>query len=980
MAFLRKRSGSQCSFTEGEDEITVRRIEQTDLTRKARSDTIQSARSSCSSVDISDFAIHDSCVMRNFPKHKSSHLRFLAWVAYVRKYTDEYITEDERRTCPLLWCREVFANQEAMLQHVWNCPNLSKGLYWCFHCQKPERVGKFNCKRCQGAPSRTDRMTSVAKKIFSKLGAKPHRSDHNTNSSSSDSPQNSSKSFEQSETPVPPYFQDPLMSWSHSSTQELPNSSLIPEMAGDWTAASHELPDTCISEMAGTECPIELAGGIETWEDNFYTDNLEDWDIPAVSSPKVRRSSPKLEIDTSVAHTSQTTSWIDTPLSATIISPMSAFSKLNSSSDASPIEISPTDSVVSGKSFFTDSGYSSATTQSATSSSTRFDRFPSIGNRKGKKREFGTVSQAWIETTAFSIPHSISSMVARPDVMEKADSSPNVVHSAGRCTGSSKPTLTSPHWHDAPSLVRAFSESLNAHLKHTKSALQMLPQTPITVELMSMSRTSIFSVGLEVLTGILDGRNPTALVQIFAFTHIACALAIAMEDDEAKIHTHEWFQDSLQWASALRGERQQKGYDTVARVIWQPLESLVYAMPSCAISKENSLAKACMHFLDIFESFGSHQTNVSIAASQFNFAQASFEHRAKICVIDELIKKPRIEAFIEDVVNVERRLHQGQILNTRSLELELIYAGKLASQSDATYSRFLQHVTSLCDVLYAAESLGMSRRGYQVRDISQIKQLMLDDNFDEESEHGDFRHAEEQKTCMSDLYGDDDDDNFLLLDQDFVSTSEEAVAVDKHDVAVFSRDCDEMLGFIDDSQTSVHLESHQYRMVDSSPPTQSRNKNTQRSQPPRINVLPPTPVPPPDSIAPAASSSASISPSPTNTNPPTPWNSSSQHRCHCGYIPSGEEKWKASNLRRHKRVQHAAESKVYVCRWRGCKSSFTRSDNLRCHVREKGHYEGAEGRNGEGGGGRGSGGGATEEEEPTRRKRRRVGEDGNKRV
>ncbi|KAH7418084.1 hypothetical protein BKA64DRAFT_187933 [Cadophora sp. MPI-SDFR-AT-0126] len=604
MAFLRKRSGSQCSFSKGDDEITVRRIEQTDVTRKLRSDTVQSTRSSCSSVEASDFAIHDSCVIRNFPKHKSSHLRFLAWVAYTRKYTDEYITEDERRTCPLLWCRDVFENQEAMLQHVWNCPYLSKGLYWCFHCQKPERVGKFNCKRCQGAPSRTDRMTSVAKRIFSKLGARPHRSERNALSSSSESPKDQSKVFEQSETPVPPYFQDPFqeeqgMSWRHSDAQELPNSSIIPEMPGDWTAASHELPDTYISEMTGTECPIEIGGGIVTWEDNFYTDNLEDWDTPEVPSPKGRGSSPKLEIDTSVAQTSAPTNWIDTPLSATIISPMSAFGKFDSSADASPVEISPTDSVVSGKSFFTDSGYSSATTQSATFSTRSFDRFPSIGDKKGKKREFGTVSEAWIKDTASSIPQSLSSVVATPIVTPNIKISPKVVHAAGRCTGSSRKRLVSSHWHDAPSLVQSFSESLNAHIQHTRSALQLLPQTPTTLELMSMSRTSIVSIGLEVLTGVLEGRNPTAIVQLFAFTHIACALAIATDDDEAKIHTQEWFQDSLQWATGLIGERQQKSYEKVARFIWQPLESLADAIPRSASSKEGSLFAACKHFLDI---------------------------------------------------------------------------------------------------------------------------------------------------------------------------------------------------------------------------------------------------------------------------------------------------------------------------------------------------------------------------------------------
>jgi hypothetical protein len=31
---------------------------------------------------------------------------------------------------------------------------------------------------------------------------------------------------------------------------------------------------------------------------------------------------------------------------------------------------------------------------------------------------------------------------------------------------------------------------------------------------------------------------------------------------------------------------------------------------------------------------------------------------------------------------------------------------------------------------------------------------------------------------------------------------------------------------------------------------------------------------------------------------------------------------------------------VYKCRWPGCKSEFTRSDNLRSHQRDKGHVVG----------------------------------------
>jgi hypothetical protein len=71
---------------------------------------------------------------------------------------------------------------------------------------------------------------------------------------------------------------------------------------------------------------------------------------------------------------------------------------------------------------------------------------------------------------------------------------------------------------------------------------------------------------------------------------------------------------------------------------------------------------------------------------------------------------------------------------------------------------------------------------------------------------------------------------------------------------------------------------------------------------------------------------------------------SASYRCHCGYEPAGEEKWKASNLRRHKRTQHPVEVKIHACKYPGCTSTFTRSDNLRSHQRDKGHETGVRAR------------------------------------
>jgi hypothetical protein len=63
---------------------------------------------------------------------------------------------------------------------------------------------------------------------------------------------------------------------------------------------------------------------------------------------------------------------------------------------------------------------------------------------------------------------------------------------------------------------------------------------------------------------------------------------------------------------------------------------------------------------------------------------------------------------------------------------------------------------------------------------------------------------------------------------------------------------------------------------------------------------------------------------------------SNKYRCHCGYEPTGSDEWKASNFARHKRTQHATAN-VYRCQYPSCSAKYRRSDNLRAHLRVKGH-------------------------------------------
>jgi hypothetical protein len=220
------------------------------------------------------------------------------------------------------------------------------------------------------------------------------------------------------------------------------------------------------------------------------------------------------------------------------------------------------------------------------------------------------------------------------------------------------------------------------------------------IELLAMSKASMVSIGLEALMGILEGRTPSAVVQIFAFTHIACAFAIAVDHDESNIHTQVWFKASLTWMRGLASERQRRTYLQISRAIWQPEEvpgDRIESELSDQNPQDNRLFWYCKHFLDgqlhypslfelqlidigtVLESLQDREK--ALASSQtsselrFDFPHAMFELRARTRVLDELFQKS--PAFIQEVVKIETRLLQGQIKGIRELELELICAGKV---------------------------------------------------------------------------------------------------------------------------------------------------------------------------------------------------------------------------------------------------------------------------------------------------------------
>lgn len=503
-----------------------------------------------------------------------------------------------------------------MLQHLYTCEHLSKGLYWCFSCQKPERVGKLRCKRCQGTPSTADRLTTVAKKIFSALGAKGVKGDHSapTADRKVNTPKSPDGLMYLSEPPKCAQFQEPVAPRGEWSQMELPNNTIsemdggdVFEMSANWTI-SQELPDSQVAEMTGSEfAPMSsLAYPDEKSHDSWGLSIGEVSPAPPyIASP--RRPSqpilPRLNTCVTCEPPRQTPSWSDIPMSATVISPLSASDRI----DFGTFDVSPTDSEASGKSIFTDSGYSTATaisTWDESSSSLGWDK--DCHDIRAFAANPGLFQHHISDKFPRSEPSLSNSLQVLPmtfaDTPNKQPSSSSfskATNPANRSGISERSQARCTTCADAKALVKSFSEVLQEHTQHSRRALRQMAPNLNTKELLALSTTSIRSIGFEVLERLLEGRNPSSLVHVFSFTNVAYSLAVALE---TKVQTEQWFQHCLSWSTFLSSERDRRRYEQIACAIWQP-QSTINMQPSSSllnsfIEKENKLLTACKHFLD----------------------------------------------------------------------------------------------------------------------------------------------------------------------------------------------------------------------------------------------------------------------------------------------------------------------------------------------------------------------------------------------
>lgn len=237
----------------------------------------------------------------------------------------------------------------------------------------------------------------------------------------------------------------------------------------------------------------------------------------------------------------------------------------------------------------------------------------------------------------------------------------------------------------------------------------------------------------------------------------------------------------------------------------------------------------------------------------------------------------------------------------------------------------------LCDSLRIEDKSIKSRTTHHLDTIAASQQLLPEENeFDDE-----ICDDEAETELDLDLNTNLPDSGYCTWDQDFTQNANIQALLDS-----FTNAADETL-----HQPQAYSDP---LSVHSAPQISQRPKTSAPQDPKRPHPM--SSVSAPDNNNPFLlstnlkkrnTSSEFPIPASESSQPPsipsTPSSQTNKYRCHCGYEPTGSEEWKASNFARHKRTQHAPATKAYRCTFPGCTAKYKRSDNLRAHLRLKGH-------------------------------------------
>ncbi len=240
----------------------------------------------------------------------------------------------------------------------------------------------------------------------------------------------------------------------------------------------------------------------------------------------------------------------------------------------------------------------------------------------------------------------------------------------------------------------------------------------------ALSPPELFAKGIKNLEQCLCDNMPRDFVEVFALMHVAFAAAYILHKDDGSYCWSSFFQDALDWKLSLSDQNDQAAFLGVMDLWWQPglsfeislmtnigpafgyienQHDLADGLPTRVIDmlKSGKIIRNCAEFLNgksnpIYflgtaclirtpgykEAWIIERNSHSLPGAMVSNAQNSapnVEHMIE-SITRPLRQHRGIEAFRDQVIDIEMQLRNGLLRNSREVEVVLILSGKVSTQ------------------------------------------------------------------------------------------------------------------------------------------------------------------------------------------------------------------------------------------------------------------------------------------------------------
>ncbi|KAF4973556.1 hypothetical protein FSARC_192 [Fusarium sarcochroum] len=857
------------------------------------------------------------------------------------------------------------------------------GEYWCYECGKSERFNDAKCKRCLGHPSKRRKIMSMAKNFFSSLGHKSKNSslqdlDLDLDFGDPEAPpsydlavgppepevelelhSNEIHEIGSSETPLHTIMEDETEAETVPAPIHTPYLQPLPIQPLPIRPAELE-SDATLSEPLGwhtlppdTVVPVNLIDpGCNTGPERpvlqLHTAGLEEY-----RREQKRRSKGQVAPSTSVRSTASTNSTSSTNTTNTTnttfstesynISPISPWSDQwpNATGFESTLTSSGGDLGSSGGLLRTNSfafsrkasaakGWDSFDNEAAATYDSHLTELsadmPMLGALPADSPLQDPLA---LDPSIFTLND--SSLTSDFDL----DSSLALTDNNATMPPSQPSTLPQPtvgFYHNPRSIVGTAWDTLQMHIANSMDKLNQITKNHLAGQLRNMSPHAISMSGLQTLIHIIEGRQPTAPVDLLCFVHLVYCFSLVVHEKDAANRTTDLFGQALSY-SVMFSRQDLQLYIQIVNTLWKPaamteaeVVNLVRSKASSSVSrssslkgKENesmpshqpkvdSLAFLAKYFLDQLEYATINELNDTEIQSSGLYMQHINDHPMKMhgdspyAIATNTVLKHNFRlytnyhAFAASLDNLVQRVNSGPGLTLRFLELELMNLGKMCLPPDIYFDHYVGDVRAQMDSLYGMNVPGGNFRTIYYRYSVQLIEALIGTPTRPTTAQPAQNNGAPENTTLGEL---DELDLFIM----------------------------------ENLKPNAPFQTEQ-----------------PMSFSPMPNTIDPCALNPQPLLTPADTSSVR-GPSTAANSPPSPAlaasSSSSAAKiksnscCEiCGYRPEGDPRWFSGSMAKHRKLQHATTPpKIYHCPYPGCTSQYkNRPDNLRQHQIEKGHF------------------------------------------